>query len=121
MEIKTESELIRDIRVAFKNRRLTSPFRAGDVKRACPGWSDHTYTTFLAKHGGNPKYKQHFWRVSRGLYELLDSTTVAEEETMEILKDKRLLTQIKEAEEDWNKGAYKKGDYLEWDTAKGNV
>ena len=30
-------------------------FRPADVRRACPGWADNTYSVFLPKHRrGNP-------------------------------------------------------------------
>ena len=61
------------IRVAVRDGRLQEPFRARDVKRACPGFADKTFNVFLPKHrrgnpGGNTEL---FKRVDRGLYRLL--------------------------------------------------
>jgi hypothetical protein len=49
---------------------LEEPFRAEDVRLACPGWAYSTYSTFLAKHAvGNPgKATELFRRVSLGRY-----------------------------------------------------
>ncbi len=35
-------------------------------------------------------------------------------ETQEILRDKELMLQLKEADREWNEGGYKEGDYVEW-------
>lgn len=58
------------IYAAIRAGRLSEPFGSDDVKRACPGWSDRTYVTFLSKHAvGNPsKTTELFLRVSPGLY-----------------------------------------------------
>ena len=37
------------------------------------------------------------------------------EETQQILADKELMSQLDEADEDWNDGDYKEGDYVEWE------
>ena len=62
-----------DIRTARPQGRLGEHFRADDVRRACPGWADHTYSVFLPKHrlgnpGGNSTY---FRRRPDGSYSLL--------------------------------------------------
>ena len=64
--------LIRDIRHAVATGRLTEPFKAGDVKAACPGWAPSTYGTFLPKHcKGNPGGETIlFIRVASGRYRL---------------------------------------------------
>lgn len=64
---------IRAIRAAVRDGRLLEPFRAKDVKRACPGFANKAYHVFLPKHrrgnpGGNTEL---FERVDRGLYRLL--------------------------------------------------
>jgi hypothetical protein len=61
-----------EIVAAVKRGRLREPFNAEDVKRACPGWGDHTYGVFLPKHAvGNPgKNTELFVRVSQGSYKL---------------------------------------------------
>lgn len=58
---------------AVDSGSLSEPFRAADVKAACPGFADGTYSTFLPKHRkGNPKAKPElFERVARGLYRQL--------------------------------------------------
>ncbi|MBL4618289.1 MAG: hypothetical protein JKY46_11400 [Robiginitomaculum sp.] len=64
--------LIEDIRNAVTSGRLKEPFRAADIKAACPNWADTTYSNFLGKHAvGNPsKTTELFIRVSSGLYQL---------------------------------------------------
>lgn len=43
------------IYAAVRSSRLKEPFDAAMVKRACPGWAELTYRTFLSKHAaGNP-------------------------------------------------------------------
>jgi len=43
------------IYAAVRSGNLKQPFNAAMVKKACPGWSDKTYHTFLSKHAvGNP-------------------------------------------------------------------
>ena len=63
-------EFASQIYAAIRAGRLKEPFRSDDVKRACPGWSDQTYVTFLSKHAvGNPSTTTElFQRVSPGLY-----------------------------------------------------
>jgi hypothetical protein len=47
--------IVDDIRSALATGRLPARFRPADVRRACPGWADHTYGVFLPKHRrGNP-------------------------------------------------------------------
>jgi hypothetical protein len=67
------TELVADIRRALMNGQLADRFRGADVRRACPGWANHTYTNFLSKHRvGNPT-RQHayFVRHEDGTYSLL--------------------------------------------------
>lgn len=53
--------------------RLLQPFNAEMVKRACPGWANRTYHTFLGKHAvGNGSTTELFVGVGRGLYRLND-------------------------------------------------
>jgi hypothetical protein len=61
------------IYAAVKSRRLQEPFGPADVKRACPGWADRTYTNFLSKHAvGNPsKTTELFERAATGQYRIL--------------------------------------------------
>jgi hypothetical protein len=58
---------------AVRSRRLKEPFGADDVKRACPGWAERTYTNFLSKHAvGNPsKTTELFERIGPGQYRTL--------------------------------------------------
>ncbi len=57
---------------AVRCGRLSEPFDANAVKRACPGWANRTYHVFLGKHAvGNPGHNTElFARVSPGLYRL---------------------------------------------------
>ena len=64
--------IIAQIREAVASGRLAEPFRAADVRAACPGWAPATYNTFLPKHragnrGGDTVL---FVRVAPGLYRL---------------------------------------------------
>jgi hypothetical protein len=58
---------------AVQDRRLREPFGPDEVKRACPGWAERTYTNFLSKHAvGNPsKTTELFERVTPGRYRTL--------------------------------------------------
>jgi hypothetical protein len=60
----------RQIYAAVRNRKLKEPFGPDDVKRACPGWAEHTYNVFLPKHAvGNPgKTTELFQRIGTGQY-----------------------------------------------------
>jgi hypothetical protein len=61
------------IYAAVRDRRLKEPFGPDDVKRACPGWAERTYTNFLSKHAvGNPsKTSELFQRIAPGQYRTL--------------------------------------------------
>ena len=60
-----------EIYSAVVSGRLEEPFNAAQVKRACPGWADKTYHTFLGKHrAGNGMETELFVRTGRGLYKL---------------------------------------------------
>jgi hypothetical protein len=68
------SHFVEDIRRARREGRLPARFRAKDVRRACPGWADHTYSNFLPKHRrGNPgeRYTAYFEQHTDGTYSLL--------------------------------------------------
>jgi hypothetical protein len=69
----TVSRFVEDIRRARREGHLPSRFRAVDVRRACPGWADHTYSNFLSKHRlGNPGgYTAYFRQHEDGSYGLL--------------------------------------------------
>lgn len=58
------------IYAAVRDRRLKEPFGPDDVKLACPGWAQSTYTNCLSKHAvGNPsKTTELFQRIGPGLY-----------------------------------------------------
>lgn len=43
------------------------------------------------------------------------------EETQEILADKELMTQLEEADKEWNEGEYREGDYVDWEKMGRNV
>src|SRR5947207_4588384 len=49
------STIVEDIRRAVREERIPQRFRAGDVRRACPGWARNTYGSFLPSYRlGNP-------------------------------------------------------------------
>ena len=62
-----------DIRRARRSGVLPRRFRSGDVRKACPGWAEHTYGVFLPKHRvGNPGgYTEYFVQHDDGTYSLL--------------------------------------------------
>ena len=68
------SRFVDDIRRASRQGKLPRLFRGADVKRACPGWADSTYTVFLPKHRlGNPGgYTPYFKQNEDGSYSLID-------------------------------------------------
>lgn len=71
--MSTSHKLYRAIVDAVLSQRLTEPFAAQDVRRACPEFAKSTPGTFLPKHrrgnpGGNSEL---FERVSRGRYCLI--------------------------------------------------
>lgn len=56
---------------AVRSGALQQPFRAGMIKKACPGWANRTYHTFLGKHAvGNGTTSELFERVGYGLYRI---------------------------------------------------
>jgi len=58
---------------AVKKGKLKEPFRKADFARACPGFREETYNTFLHKHSvGNPGGNSElFERVGPGRFKLL--------------------------------------------------
>ena len=66
------SDFVSAVRSAIREGKLKTPFRAKDVKEACPGWAASTYSTYLSKHRvGNPGgYTAYFRRHEKGLYSL---------------------------------------------------
>ncbi len=67
------SRFVEDIRHAVARGQLPQRFRPDDVRRACPGWADHTYGVFLPKHRrGNPGgYTEYFVQNPDGTYSLI--------------------------------------------------
>ena len=65
---------INDIRRAVRAGKLHKRFRAPDVRRACPGWRQRTYSNFLPKHRvGNPSGNTElFAQHEDGSYSLVD-------------------------------------------------
>lgn len=56
---------------------LNEPFRAEDVRKACPEWAYKTYNSFLWKHQtGNGKTSELFIRVAEGLYRTIPQMKV---------------------------------------------
>ena len=72
------SRFMGDIKEAVRTGRLKEPFRAADVKAACPGWSDRTYSNFLPKHRkSNPGgYTEYFLQHPDGSYSLIEHQLV---------------------------------------------
>lgn len=60
-------ELYPSIVKAVIKGKLREPFKASDVKKACPGFADKTYSNSLPKHRkGNPgKYKARYRRLAK--------------------------------------------------------
>jgi hypothetical protein len=69
------SRLMQDIYAARRDGRLPERFKPADVRRACPGWADHTYGVFLPKHRlGNPGgYTAYFRQHPDGMFSLLST------------------------------------------------
>jgi hypothetical protein len=69
----TVSRFVAHIRAAVRDGRLPRRFRPNDVRRACPGWADRTYSVFLPKHRrGNPGgYTEYFEQHKDGSFSLL--------------------------------------------------
>jgi len=67
------SRFVQDIRAARARGDLPERFRPADVRRACPGWANHTYGVFLPKHRrGNPGgYTEYFLQHADGFYSLI--------------------------------------------------
>ena len=67
------SRFVEDILRARRKGQLPERFRAADLKKACPGWADPTYSVFLPKHRlGNPGgYTAYFRQHADGSYSLL--------------------------------------------------
>ena len=64
-------EFATEIYTAVQRGKLAQPFNASRVKKACPGWADKTYHTFLGKHAeGNGATTELFVRVGHGTYRL---------------------------------------------------
>ena len=67
------SKFVVEIDKAMAEGRLREPFRASDVRAACPGFARITYNCFLPKHAANnpDNNKVHFEKVKYGLYRRL--------------------------------------------------
>ena len=63
-----------DVRRARADGRLDNRFRPDDVRKACPGWAEHTDGVFLPKHRkGNPGgYTAYFIQNSDETYSIFD-------------------------------------------------
>ena len=72
--MRKTSRFVEDIKEAVRTGRLKEPFRASDVKVACPGWSERTYSNFLPKHRkGNPGgCTEYFLQHPDGCYSLIE-------------------------------------------------
>jgi hypothetical protein len=67
------SRFVEDIGHARVAGVLSERFRPADVRRACPGWADHTHGVFLPKHRrGNPGgYTEYVEQHDDGSFSLL--------------------------------------------------
>lgn len=67
------SRIVDEIRRVLARGDLPERFRPNDVRRACPGWANHTYGVFLPKHRrGNPGgYTEYFVQNPGGSYSLI--------------------------------------------------
>ena len=67
------SHFVDDIRKAIRDSKLPKRFCGADVRDACPGWAEQTYTNFLPKHRlGNPGgYTAYFKQHADGSYSLI--------------------------------------------------
>jgi hypothetical protein len=67
------SRFVDDIVQARRSGALAVRFRPADVRRACPGWAERTYSVFLPKHRrGNPGgYTEYFEQHEDGSYGLI--------------------------------------------------
>ena len=65
---------VEDIRQAKRQGKLPERFRNADVRKACPGWAERTYTNFLSKHriGNSGDYTEYFKQHADGSYSLTD-------------------------------------------------
>jgi hypothetical protein len=70
--IAVVSRFVEDIRKARREGRIPARFGPDQLRRACPGWADRTYSVFLPKHrAGNPGgYNVYFTKNSDGTYSL---------------------------------------------------
>jgi len=66
-------EFATQIYAAVRAGRLKEPFGPADVRLACPGWAQGTYSAFLTKHRvGNPEgTTELFQRVAPGRFRTL--------------------------------------------------
>ncbi|TYK44563.1 hypothetical protein [Actinomadura decatromicini] len=66
------SRMVAEIVRAREDGRLPERFRAADVREACPGWAENTYSTVLSDHRvGNPgDDTAYFVRHADGTYSL---------------------------------------------------
>ncbi len=61
--------LASEIYSAVKSGKLYEPFKATDLRSACPGWAFSSYGTFPWKHRiGNGKTTELFEQIGPGLY-----------------------------------------------------
>ena len=70
----TGRRFINEIRRAVRGGKLRKRFRSADVRTACPGWGERTYSNFLPKHRvGNPgSNTELFVQHEDGSYSLVD-------------------------------------------------
>jgi len=67
------SAVYQTIETAVANGKLSQPFRARDVVKACPSLNPETVRTFLPKHERNSRQegKKYLKRMSRGSYKII--------------------------------------------------
>lgn len=68
------SKFVEDVRSARRRQLLSRSFRPNEVRRACPGWADRTYSVFLPKHrvGSPGGYTAYFVQNPDGSYTLIE-------------------------------------------------
>ena len=76
--LSQQSRFVADIRRARADGRLRDRFLPSDLREACPGWADATYSAFPPQYRrGNPSgHVPYFEQNEDGTYSLLDEPTL---------------------------------------------
>lgn len=75
--LSQQSRFVADIRRARADGRLKGRFLPSDLREACPGWADATYSAFPPQYRrGNPSgHVPYFEQNEDGTYSLLDDVS----------------------------------------------